>query len=228
MNGKPKMVSERYLGTAADIEALLDAHEDAMVPERTRHLDFGAVAAVWGLLTDLDVAQVIDQACGPGPAGLRPGAAGVAAVVDGPLELDAVQPRRPMLETDHGHVDLGIIAVAQSRRRVVRLRWSGHLGWSTHDPKLLLTPTGIGNPSADEICGPDEVLVPGSALSSDKVGTHGAQSFVGRQDFALVIGEVTDQNMAESEVAQVGEGSADLSDSPDDQRLRRQSPIAEG
>jgi len=70
VNGKPKMVSERYLGTAADIEALLDAHEDAMVPERTRHLDFGAVAAVWGLLTDLDVAQVIDQACGPGPSGL--------------------------------------------------------------------------------------------------------------------------------------------------------------
>src|SRR5664280_2714687 len=70
VNGKPKMVSERYLGTAADIEALLDAHEDAMVPERTRHLDFGAVAAVWGLLTDLDVAQLIDQACGPGPSGL--------------------------------------------------------------------------------------------------------------------------------------------------------------
>src|ERR1035437_6856603 len=55
VDGKPKMVSERYLGTAADIEALLD---------------FGAVAAVWGLLTDLDVAQVIDQACGPGPSGL--------------------------------------------------------------------------------------------------------------------------------------------------------------
>jgi transposase len=70
VNGKPKMVSERYLGTAADIEAMLDAHEGAMVPERTRHLDFGAVAAVWGLLTDLDVVQVIDQACGPGPSGL--------------------------------------------------------------------------------------------------------------------------------------------------------------
>jgi hypothetical protein len=30
IDGKPKMVSERYLGTAADIEALLDAHESAM------------------------------------------------------------------------------------------------------------------------------------------------------------------------------------------------------
>ena len=27
VDGKPKMVSERYLGTAADIEALLDARE---------------------------------------------------------------------------------------------------------------------------------------------------------------------------------------------------------
>jgi hypothetical protein len=60
VDGKPKMVSERYLGTAADIEALLDAREQAMLPERTRHLDFGAVAAAWGLLADLGVAALID------------------------------------------------------------------------------------------------------------------------------------------------------------------------
>ena len=61
IDGKPKLVSERYLGTAAEIEALLDARETAMLPERTRHLDYGAVAAVWGLLGDLDVAALIDQ-----------------------------------------------------------------------------------------------------------------------------------------------------------------------
>jgi transposase len=60
VDGKPKMVSERYLGTAADIEALLDAREQAMLPERTRHLDFGAVAAAWGLLADLGVAALVD------------------------------------------------------------------------------------------------------------------------------------------------------------------------
>jgi transposase len=69
VQGRPKMVSERYLGTAGEVEALLDAREQAMVPERTRHLDFGAVAAVWGLLADLDVAGVIDAAAGPRPAG---------------------------------------------------------------------------------------------------------------------------------------------------------------
>jgi transposase len=61
VDGKPKMVSERYLGTAAEIEALLDAREASVLPDRTRHLDYGAVAAVWGLLTDLDVAGLIDQ-----------------------------------------------------------------------------------------------------------------------------------------------------------------------
>ena len=70
VDGKPKMVSERYVGTAADIEALLDAREERMLPERTRHLDFGAVAAAWGLLADLGVAAVIDQACGGRPPGL--------------------------------------------------------------------------------------------------------------------------------------------------------------
>ena len=48
VDGKPKMVSERYLGSAADIEALLEAREVAALPARTRHLGFGDVAAVWG------------------------------------------------------------------------------------------------------------------------------------------------------------------------------------
>ena len=70
VDGKPKLVSERYLGTAAEVEALLDARERAMVPERTRHLDFGAVAAAWGLLAGLGVAAIIDEACGGRPPGL--------------------------------------------------------------------------------------------------------------------------------------------------------------
>jgi transposase len=65
VDGKPRMVSERYLGTAADIEALLDARESAMLPERTRHLAFGDVAAAWGILQDLGVAGIIDAEAGP-------------------------------------------------------------------------------------------------------------------------------------------------------------------
>ncbi|MCJ7754745.1 MAG: IS1634 family transposase [Thermoanaerobaculales bacterium] len=70
VDGKPKMISERYVGTAAEVEALLDVREQRMVPARTRHLEFGAVAAVWGLLTDLGVATIIDEAAGTSPAGL--------------------------------------------------------------------------------------------------------------------------------------------------------------
>ena len=69
VDGKPKMVSERYLGTAADIAAAVAGSEAARQPERTRHLAFGDVAAAWGMLEDLGVAAVIDEAAGARPAG---------------------------------------------------------------------------------------------------------------------------------------------------------------
>lgn len=69
VDGKPKMVSERYVGSAEEIGALLEAREAAVLPERTRHLAFGDVAAAWGMLQDLGVAGLIDAAAGPRPAG---------------------------------------------------------------------------------------------------------------------------------------------------------------
>ena len=41
VDGKPKMVSERYLGTAAEIASAIEGREAAALPERTRHLAFG-------------------------------------------------------------------------------------------------------------------------------------------------------------------------------------------
>ena len=64
VDGKPKLVSERYLGTAADVEALLDAREAAVLPERTRHLAFGDVAAAWAMLAELGIAATIDEVTG--------------------------------------------------------------------------------------------------------------------------------------------------------------------
>jgi transposase len=69
VDGKPKMVSERYLGTAADIAAAVGDRQAAALPERTRHLAFGDVAAAWGILVDLGVAGIIDGIAGPRPAG---------------------------------------------------------------------------------------------------------------------------------------------------------------
>jgi len=63
VDGRPKMVSERYLGSAEDIEAAMQG--SVVVPERTRHLAFGAVAAGWAVLTRLRVAEIVDEVTGP-------------------------------------------------------------------------------------------------------------------------------------------------------------------
>src|SRR5271166_4594205 len=69
VDGKPKMVSERYLGTAAEIAAAIEGREAAALPERTRHLAFGDLAAAWGMLDELGVAGILDETAGPRPAG---------------------------------------------------------------------------------------------------------------------------------------------------------------
>ena len=71
VDGKPKMISERYLGTAAEIAAAVEGAQASALPERTRHLAFGDVAAGWGMLEDLGVAAVIDEVTGSRPAGAR-------------------------------------------------------------------------------------------------------------------------------------------------------------
>jgi transposase len=62
VGGRPKVVSQRYLGKAADLAAAVDGA--ATLPERTRHLGFGALAAAWSMLEQLDVAGIIDQIVG--------------------------------------------------------------------------------------------------------------------------------------------------------------------
>ena len=62
VGGKPRIVSQRYLGRAQDIAAAVDGAMAA--PERTRHLGFGDVAAAWSVLDRLDVAAVIDAVVG--------------------------------------------------------------------------------------------------------------------------------------------------------------------
>ncbi|MCA1682125.1 MAG: IS1634 family transposase [Actinobacteria bacterium] len=64
VDGKPKMVSERYLGSAADIAAALETREAAMLPQRTRHLGFGDLAAGWGVMDRLGVIETIDEVAG--------------------------------------------------------------------------------------------------------------------------------------------------------------------
>jgi len=69
VDGKPGIVSQEYLGTADELAAAMRGGGLGL-PDRTRHRDFGAVAAAWGVLEDLGVAAVIDEVTGPAPAGL--------------------------------------------------------------------------------------------------------------------------------------------------------------
>jgi transposase len=62
VGGQPKIISQRYLGKAADIAAAIDGA--ATVPQRTRHLGFGALAAAWSMLAELEVAGIIDRIVG--------------------------------------------------------------------------------------------------------------------------------------------------------------------
>lgn len=64
VDGKPRIVSQEYLGTAQEVTARLRGG-GAGDPDRTRHHAFGDVAAVWGLLERLDVAGIVDDVVGP-------------------------------------------------------------------------------------------------------------------------------------------------------------------
>jgi transposase len=63
VDGKPRIVSQKYLGKAEDIDAALSG---AMgVPDDTRHRGFGDLAAVWQILSRLGVAGIVDDVVGP-------------------------------------------------------------------------------------------------------------------------------------------------------------------
>jgi transposase len=63
VGGKPRIVSQEYLGTAEELAAAMRGGGLGL-PDRIQHKDFGAVAAAWGLLEDLGVAAIIDEAAG--------------------------------------------------------------------------------------------------------------------------------------------------------------------
>ena len=60
VDGKPRIVSQQYLGSAAEVAAKL-AGTTAGEPVRTQHKRFGDLAAVWSVLERLDVVGVVDQ-----------------------------------------------------------------------------------------------------------------------------------------------------------------------
>jgi transposase len=61
VDGRPRIVSQQYLGTAEEVIARLSGAATGE-PARSQHKQFGDLAAVWSMLERLDVAGVVDQA----------------------------------------------------------------------------------------------------------------------------------------------------------------------
>lgn len=60
VDGKPRIVSQQYLGSAEEVLAKL-AGGSVGQPVRSQHRRFGDVAAVWSTLEDLDVVGLVDD-----------------------------------------------------------------------------------------------------------------------------------------------------------------------
>jgi transposase len=60
VDGKPRIVSQQYLGSAEEVMAKLSG-DQAGQPVRSQHKRFGDVAAVWSILESLDVVGLIDD-----------------------------------------------------------------------------------------------------------------------------------------------------------------------
>ena len=63
VGGKPRIVSQKYLGSADEIAARL-SEAGPGEPARTQHLAFGDLAAVFGVLERLGVREIIDEVVG--------------------------------------------------------------------------------------------------------------------------------------------------------------------
>jgi transposase len=60
VQGKPRIVSQQYLGSAEEVMAKL-SETPARQPIRSQHKQFGDLAAVWSMLARLDVAGIVDE-----------------------------------------------------------------------------------------------------------------------------------------------------------------------
>ena len=60
VDGKPRIVSQQYLGSAEEVAAKLSGEAGGQ-PVRSQHRRFGDVAAVWSVLEGLDVGGLVDD-----------------------------------------------------------------------------------------------------------------------------------------------------------------------
>src|SRR6266542_2020194 len=90
VDGKPRIVSQQYLGSAAEIAQKL-AGGPVGTPVRSQHKRFGDLAAVWSVIERIGVAEVIDA--------VVPRRADAAASVGTTASMTSATPIRSI--TDH-------------------------------------------------------------------------------------------------------------------------------
>ena len=83
VNGQPRVVRQRYLGTVEAIEAAFDA---AYEPEAIDVVEFGATAAMWTLVGRVNFGTCVDAVLGPQATGLSVGSYLQAAAVNRAVE----------------------------------------------------------------------------------------------------------------------------------------------
>src|SRR5680860_802568 len=90
VNGNPRIVRQRYLGTVEAIEAAFDG---AFQPEEIDSVEFGLSATMWQLASRLGFGLLVDAACPKRNQGLTVGAYLQAAAVNRAAVNRAVVPR---------------------------------------------------------------------------------------------------------------------------------------
>ena len=63
VDGQPRIVSQRYLGSADEIATRL-SEAGPGEPDRSRHLAFGDLAATWSMIGRLKIVEVVDEVVG--------------------------------------------------------------------------------------------------------------------------------------------------------------------
>jgi len=63
VEGKPRIVEQTYLGTAAEIAGAMAGA--TRMPTRSQHLAFGDLAAAWNVVEKLGVVEIADEVAGP-------------------------------------------------------------------------------------------------------------------------------------------------------------------
>ena len=63
VDGKPRIVSQRYLGSAEEVTAVIEGRS-AGDPKHSRHLSFGDVAATWSVIEQLGISGIVDDVVG--------------------------------------------------------------------------------------------------------------------------------------------------------------------